>query len=220
MCKFCVSRETDEIKAAAVVGDANGDGSDSDEWLLSMLLMLTRDSSSQLLQITLERFSSVSTLYNPLLDRLADAHANAAYLGRRKAGVLDAFNSRDVDFGKLAAAEQAPYLRRFMADLESGVYTNADGTPKTKQILARWKQYQKRVVGSGNEAWAFSLPSETKIYWISMPGENCNTCPALAAASPFTPTTIPTVPRAGGTECNVNCNCYLRTEDGATSFRI
>lgn len=226
MCKFCVSDSLgiSDIKAAFTTGDANGDGSSADEWLLSLLLLLTRDTSAQLSQMTLAAFADAAAqlpaLYRPLLDKLADAHANAAYLGRRKAGVLDTFNQRDIDFGRLAAAEQAKYLQRFVEDLKNGRYTNADGTPKKAQIEARWQQYQKRVVGSANEAWAFSLPNATKIYWVSMPGENCATCPALASASPFTPATLPTVPRTGGTECGVNCNCYLRTEAGATSFQI
>lgn len=219
MCKLCGSDEPYEIKD--VIGDANGDGSDADEWLLTLLLLLSRDTGSVLSQMTQSASSGFMSLYRPMLDELANAHGNASHLGRRQTGILTPMNGNDIAFGRAAAIEQAPYLQNFLRDLDNGRYTNADGTLNVRAIEARWKLYQNRIIGSANEAFALALPQGMKIWWRRGGAENsCLTCPKLEAGSPYTTATLPTYPRAGGTQCGTNCKCYLEAENGLTSFQI
>jgi len=56
-----------------------------------------------------------------------------------------------------------------------------------------------------------AYPNEgTLIYWELSSAENCGDCIDLAMNSPYTPETLPTTPRAGGTMCLSHCGCSLR----------
>lgn len=56
-----------------------------------------------------------------------------------------------------------------------------------------------------------AYPDEgTSVYWNLGIAEHCDDCVDLSMQSPFTPRTLPTTPKAGGTQCLSNCRCSLQ----------
>ena len=199
-----------------------------DELLLALLLLLLADTREavdghveDLLagRMTPEQFGAA------MLGTLVGAHGHAAYLGRNKAGLRQAFGAGDALFGKLAAQEQAEYLDGFVRDVAGGRYTADDGGLEGGQVRARAQLYPNALWGTANDAWRVSLAPDTVVHWdLGDAEQHCDdgvygSCPELAAASPYTAGTLPTVPGRGDTACHGNCTCGLRTEDGFTSFR-
>jgi hypothetical protein len=152
---------------------------------------------------------------------LQGAHAQAGYLGRQLAGVLDPFGEDDTAFGVAQAAAEAAFLNGFVADLEAGRYRNAAGELSEKAIAARAAMYAYSLLGSVNEAWVMTMPPETTlIYWHLGDSEHCPDCPDLETGSPYTPESLPTVPGAGDTECGGRCRCWLSTGSGYTGLNL
>lgn len=150
---------------------------------------------------------------------LADAHAHAAYLGRRLAGVPGAFGAADIDFGEAVASQQSLFMARFVNDIESGKYLLESGELDEKAIQRRADMYVKRLLGTANEAWAAAHPPDTQIAWRLGGTENhCPECPAYAESGPYRADSLPAHPGDGSTTCGTNCLCYLENLDGEQGF--
>jgi hypothetical protein len=102
----------------------------------------------------------------------------------------------------LTLASQFGYLHDFARDIALGGVTEA-------MAKARARMY-------GNTAqksyWDFYTRGARRIVWQLNPAEHCPDCLGLAANSPYTESTLPTVPGAGDTRCRSNCKCTLSVE--------
>lgn len=151
-----------------------------------------------------------------MLDALAEAHAQAAFLGRQRAGDLAPFDRDDQRFGQLVAQEEWPFLQGFERDLMAGRYTSAEGGLDVAAVGRRANLYVARTWGTANEALA--LTADEPIWWRLGDADHCRSCVALADGSPYRPGALPTVPRGGKTECLVSCACSLVTASGLRGF--
>lgn len=151
-----------------------------------------------------------------MLETLAEAHAQAGYRGRLRAGDTAPYDRDDTRFGALVADEEARFLWRFRRDIEGGRY-GAD-EPETEAIARRALFYVSRLYGTANEALA--LTADEPIWWrLGEPeSSHCRSCPRLAENSPYPPGQLPTVPRGNQTTCKQNCLCWLETASGLIGF--
>jgi hypothetical protein len=62
-------------------------------------------------------------------------------------------------------------------------------------------------------------PEGTRFRWVLGKAEHCPDCIVLASQSPFTKQSLPTVPKAGATQCRSNCKCKLVVARGRMSAR-
>jgi len=148
---------------------------------------------------------------------LIRGHAQAGYLGRRRAGDLAPYDADDTEFGRMVAAEQQEFLAGFVADLAGGRYEGEHGRPQAEPILRRAALYVERMRGSANEA--FRLASWEPMIWrLGGTSESCSDCLRLAAGSPYAADALRSVPRDGSQECLMSCRCELIREDGVTAF--
>jgi len=155
-----------------------------------------------------------------LLETLAEAHAQAGYLGRLRAGDRAAFDDDDTRFGRLVAQEEMPFLDGFRDDLAAGRYGTPELVPglDLNAIQRRAAMYVTRLSGTANEALA--LVADEEIEWLLGETEaTCIDCMRLATGSPYQVGTLPTYPRSGGTRCLSNCMCEIRTASGLEGFR-
>lgn len=151
-----------------------------------------------------------------MLDTLAEAHAQAGFLGRQRAGDRAPFDTDDTRFGRLVAQEEWPYLSGFAHDIATGRYTGEDGALDVEAVGRRAGLYVARTYGTANEALALTDGGE--IAWLLGPADHCRSCLTLAANSPYPPGSLPTVPRGGKTVCLQNCACRLETASGLRGF--
>lgn len=190
---------------------------------LSGLLLLRIRRTKRRLRADLGKFTGGETTKAALREgvraHLGAAHAEAGYLGRNLAGADDPFGADDQALGESVASEQMPYFDGFVADIEAGRYTDEAGAFSEDAIGARSDLYGGALLGTANGVWANVLPAETIFTWELGGVNNCETCPVLAADSPYTQETLPGVPGDPGIcECGANCRCTLVTQDGETSF--
>lgn len=144
---------------------------------------------------------------------LEERHTRAVVLGRMRAGDHTPREADDEKFGKLVADEQLQYLGRFERSIRDGELSDA-------QIRARAQMYANRLCGTANEVFVLASVTSATFEWMLGGSENhCDDCPELAEAGPYTESTLPTVPRAGETECRMNCLCWLQRTDGVEGFR-
>lgn len=79
------------------------------------------------------------------------------------------------------------------------------------QIDRRVQMYMNAVRGIYEGGRVVGSHPNSLIYWVYNPeAQHCSSCLYLRDHSPYTKRTIPTTPRAGGTECLSNCKCHLR----------
>lgn len=156
-------------------------------------------------------------------DRMADllegAHARAVVIGRNHAGDTAPEEDDDRRFGAAVVDGEAEFLAGFVSDLQGDRYRQEGGDLSAGAIQARASLYADRVSGTANEVWGlFQEPGDTLVWNLGAGEPHCTTCPELAAGGPYTPETIPTWPRMGGTECLSRCTCTV-TVAGREGFR-
>jgi len=93
-------------------------------------------------------------------------------------------------------------------DFLSKVYHDKDKIGE--KLAERIENYVQSGESMGWQMALSQLPTDSLIYWELGVAEHCPDCVALSASSPFAPKELPTVPRAGGTVCLMNCRCALR----------
>lgn len=153
---------------------------------------------------------------------LLAAHAGAVRIGRWHAGDRAPAEEDDLRFAETVRDEEAEFLAAFVRDLDGDRYRGEDGSRNGVAVARRASLYANRLIGTANEAWALTLPEETELTWILGEPEtsHCEECPALAAASPYTPATLPTYPGQGRTPCITQCLCSLETSAGQAGFSL
>lgn len=118
----------------------------------------------------------------------------------------------DLEFIEGAAQREAEYFGNFLQDVvdfEDGV--DPDGVRKLMPFANRVELYQKTLDSMVYAGAVASLHPDTIVWWELSPHcIHCEGCLALSAANPWTVSTLPTTPRAGGTPCLSNCQCHLR----------
>lgn len=149
-----------------------------------------------------------------MTETLAQAHAEAAYRGRVRAGDHAPFERDDERFGYLVAQEEQQYLWRFRQDIEAGRYGVEE--PDTAAIVRRVLLYTQRLYGTANEALALTADDEDVWHWEAEP-DPCPDCSRLAAHSPYRGMP-PTMPGQCETKCLVNCRCVVYSTSGLRGF--
>lgn len=79
------------------------------------------------------------------------------------------------------------------------------------KIDQRVQMYMNAVRGVYEGGRVTGSHPDSLIYWVYTPeAQHCSSCLYLRDHSPYTKRTLPTTPRAGGTECLSNCKCHIR----------
>lgn len=145
---------------------------------------------------------------------LADAHSQAAYVGRRLGGVIVPTGALDQAYGQAEAQEQDPYVQGLAGDVAAGRVSDA-------QAANRARMYAERLVGTANGAWVATLPADVMLEWVLDPAAgHCPDCPRFAKEGPYSRDELPAMPGDGTSRCLSNCRCYLRTLDGSVGPRL
>jgi hypothetical protein len=166
-----------------------------------------------------EGLSSARTFADTLDAILLEAHTTAVVIGRTHAGDDTPEEEDDRRFAETVVTEEHTYLQGFREALESGRYTGEDGTRDQAAVAQRANLYAQRLTGTANEAWTLALPEDTLLTWhLGASSDSCADCPELAAAGPYTPADLPTVPGKGDTLCGANCRCLVQTASGQRGF--
>lgn len=161
-----------------------------------------KDQLNRKLQHALKSFNDhghIDRLSNELKTGLDDAYQKAYEMG---AGTKD-ISKKERAWLEEVRDKQFAYLDGFLSDV------NADeGRMMYSQRLTMYTEKVDSMYWSGAVK---SLEEGTLIYWVTMPGENCEDCLELEENGPYTPEELPTVPRIGDTQCIGNCHCLLVT---------
>lgn len=122
--------------------------------------------------------------------------------------------SEDLAWLKRARSSEYKFLDKFADDMIAG--------KGSMSYDDRASMYIDSIDSTFDAGRVDAYPNEgTKIYWELSPAENCGDCIDLALNSPYTPDTLPTTPRAGGTMCLSGCKCHLRIRyDRPTSIPL
>lgn len=102
-------------------------------------------------------------------------------------------------------AAQKRFASRFAFDMLAG-HVGAQGR---MAFGPRAAMYSQAIEGAYQLGAVERSPDGEAIWWRLGVCRHCASCPTLAANSPYTRATLPTVPRAGATECRSRCRCYL-----------
>jgi len=182
-------------------------------WLL--LVILGEKLQASLLEVVaLLELSEISlnAYVEQTLTITTTAYIEAVRIGQDRAGIVGGLTDAQVQAGIRMATKRTPGIQDIGAKIQ-----NQDLSEK--QIAQRIKGITEGIVGAANEGWRTGLAPDVLITWHDTgdSGE-CNDCVRLAAGSPYTVDTLPTIPGAGETQCYENCRCYLETDGGQTSF--
>lgn len=155
-----------------------------------------------------------------LTNLLHKGHAEAAFMGRQLGGDLSPFELDDERWADLVMRGEADFLAGFLADLDSGRYTDfEEQVYKTAQINARGKLYTGKFRGTANETFVVTSEPDDSFMWHQLTIEPCVDCPRLEAGSPYLASSLPSYPGDGKTQCRTNCGCVLvRQKDGRFGF--
>jgi hypothetical protein len=153
----------------------------------------------------LEKGSITKTQFLNSSRKLFKAGYEQAYRLGTDASGLDFVKLPKEDLAWLKRARTADYkfLDKFADDV-----VNKRGK---MSYNARASMYIDTIDGMFDAGRVDAYPNEgTSIFWELSAAENCGDCIDLALNSPYTPDTLPTTPRAGGTMCLSACKCSLR----------
>lgn len=183
-----------------------------------------RDSRAEvrrLVDLHLDGFLDADELHPLLKQQLVNYHAQAAALGRARAGLVTGVTAADMRMAQLVMQEEAEFLDGLIYELRRGdrYVDPATGEVARDVIQARAQSYSGRFLGTANEAFIAVTPEGMMFDWVLGAVEHCYLCPEIAAGSPYTYKELPAVPGGNLTPCLFNCKCYLRRSDGVTGFR-
>jgi hypothetical protein len=154
---------------------------------------------------------------------LLSGHSRAWHLGRRLAGDLRGFGTDDMLAGRAAKDKDSKFLNQFVQDIvdRDPRYVEQSGQIRANAVINRANLYIGRMRASAAESFVGACKDDELFDWIlGATEQHCEDCPALAALSPFTKSTLSTYPGEGDTECLGNCKCYLRRRsDRLTTFK-
>lgn len=105
---------------------------------------------------------------------------------------------------------------RFATDVAAGPKAGGKAFP----FGHRSAMYGLAVEGGFHRGAVDGSPPGQLIWWRLGDARHCVDCPNLAANSPYTKETLPTVPRAGSTTCWTSCKCHLEFSQAAGTRRV
>ncbi len=109
------------------------------------------------------------------------------------------------DRAAMALATQKEFATRFAGDVFSGhVFKPGNMSPAQRTAM-----FSRGLEGAFQRAVVDATPPGFTIWWRLGSARHCVDCPLLAANSPYTQETLPTMPRAGSCQCRTNCKCFL-----------
>lgn len=134
--------------------------------------------------------------------RVIRKYYKAAYeIGKQITGDDPALTKDDFDAIDGEADDEIPYAEKFADDVESG-----SGRMDYEQRAGMYTQALDSLFTMGQVS---GLPPGTIIHWRLGAAEHCEDCVEWAGGSPYTPDTLPAVPRDGTSRCKSRCKCSL-----------
>jgi len=111
----------------------------------------------------------------------------------------------DAKFAVAARRAEERFFNRFLTQ-------TARGTSRLDP-MTRVSNYAKSLDAQFWNGYVAGSPETVQIHWeLGLPsGDHCGDCEEIAAHSPYNRNTLPTVPRAGDTQCLHQCYCQLVT---------
>lgn len=74
-------------------------------------------------------------------------------------------------------------------------------------------RYAEPIINAGMQSYGQGLDNnEVLLVWQLNGEDNCDDCPDIADASPYTADALPTWPKNGDTQCRDNCNCTIEAD--------
>lgn len=113
-----------------------------------------------------------------------------------------ALGSHDQFWLRGAIKQEQGFISNFAKQLRQGKVS-------LKQAQARLDQYTRALDSARIHTWVEKAPHDIRIYWRLGIARHCPDCLVLDANSPYTRKSLPTVPRAGMTQCKGRCACSL-----------
>ena len=147
---------------------------------------------------------TADTLRVQLKNIIGSAHKESFLSGLKAAGVDDP-DKREKRWVRDSANHELNYLDKMIDDAVSG---------KGLDPVQRIQRFIPALQASFASGRQQAMPRDNIIiHWrlegAKPDGKNCKTCLELSKLSPFTPSTLPFVPRSGKTLCLFNCRCGL-----------
>ena len=103
-------------------------------------------------------------------------------------------------------AKEMKFMTKFAEDVVSG-----GGSMNYTRRLNMYIESLVALFTAGKMAF---IPEDSIIYWLlGDTDKHCETCVSISARSPYTKRTLPTVPKAGDTQCLSHCKCSLKYEN-------
>lgn len=142
---------------------------------------------------------------------LAEAHAEAAAMGRRLGGDPAGRMPSDALIGMEAVRDDAQRLYGWMEQMRAKDrrYYDEDGNLREPQVRNRLNLYTNRLRSTANKGFLVPGDDDALYDWVMLAVEHCSDCPGRQEGSPYTKRTLPGIPGDGSTECKVNCACVL-----------
>lgn len=136
---------------------------------------------------------------------LIDKHYKAAFLaGKRFAQTTD--NKLTPDEIR-SIGQQVGKEVGFMSNFADDVL-NQNGRLSYKRRLKMYSDGLNAVFISGQMVY---IPEDSTIHWVlGNTDKHCVDCLSYAFNSPYTKKNLPTVPKAGASQCLSNCRCHLK----------
>jgi hypothetical protein len=156
-----------------------------------------------------------------LFAMLERGHTESVKLGRNLGGDFADSEPDDLGFAQLVMDGEAEYLARFLTDIQTGRYTDADGALRAKAVRARARMYTGKYRGTANEVFVLSSEDGEKFAWHQLTIEPCDDCPRIERGGPYTAEQLAIIghPGQGRTQCKTNCGCVIvRLSDGRFGF--
>lgn len=143
-----------------------------------------------------------------------EGHARA-WAWAREADGLGPDPEADLLVGRARLDAEAPYLRRFLDQVEAGW----GGDEPAAAIARRSASYAGAMRGTATEGFFELAGDEERYRWVlGAVEEHCEDCPRLSAAGPWAKAEMFVWPGSNDTPCLFNCKCHLvRLSDGAES---
>lgn len=137
-----------------------------------------------------------------------DKHFRDAYLEGKlySQSTETSLSSYDNHMLSQLVAKEMVFMSKFADDVVSG----GGSMPYSKRL----NMYIDSLVALFTSGKMAFIPEDSIIYWIlGDTDKHCETCISIAAKSPYSKRTLPTVPKAGDTMCLSHCKCHLEYEN-------
>lgn len=180
-------------------------------------LQIIRDFNSTKRSYSLNLKKNLNALVNGSMSRgdyiqkqreVIDRCFREAYLEGKKYSQSTEQQLSDYDNHMLSqlVAREMKFMTNFADDVVSG-----GGSMNYTRRLNMYIESLVALFTAGKMAF---IPEDSTIYWLlGDTDKHCETCISIAARSPYTKRTLPTVPKAGDTQCLSHCKCTLKYEN-------